>query len=94
MITIICKLAPIKNVRAIIAAPAAVAILLFLATTTTNAYAEQFSFDPSTGQVFRAGDFALPGLLIGIASLVGALLIINEKRKAKGIWFSNSEKMR
>ena len=94
MITIICKLKPIKNVRAIVAAPAAVAILLFLAITTTNAYAEEFQFDPSTGQVFKAGDFALPGLLIALASAVGAFLLINEKRKAKGIWFSNSEKMR
>jgi hypothetical protein len=32
--------------------------------------------------------------IVAIASLIGAVLILLERRKAKGIWFSNSERMR
>jgi hypothetical protein len=66
--------------------------LLFLATA--NAYAVQFSFDPSTGEPYRQSDFGLPAAIIGIAAAAGALLIVNERRKAKGIWFSDSERLK
>jgi hypothetical protein len=67
-------------------------LALFLATT--NAYAVQFSFDPSTGNSLKSADFGLPAVLIVSTSLIGALLIINERRRARGIWFSNNERLK
>jgi len=61
---------------------------------TANAYATQFSFDPATGEPHGQFDFRLPAGLIGIAVAAGAFLIIHERRKAKGIWFSNSEPLK
>jgi hypothetical protein len=69
-------------------------IVLAFITATTNVYALPFSFNLSTGESIKPSDFGLPAALIGVASLVGALLIINERKKAKGIWFSNSEKLK
>jgi hypothetical protein len=66
--------------------------LLFLATT--NAYATQFSFNTSTGEAPGQFDFSFPATMIALASIAGALLIINERRKARGIWFSNSEPLK
>jgi hypothetical protein len=66
--------------------------LLFL--TTANAYAVQFSFDPSTGEPYGQPDLGVPAAIIGIATVAGALLIVNERRKAKGIWFSGSERLK
>jgi uncharacterized integral membrane protein len=66
--------------------------LLFLATT--NAYATQFSFNTSTGEPSGQFDFSLPAAMIALASVVGAILIIYERRKARGIWFSNSERLK
>jgi hypothetical protein len=74
------------RVRALILA-ASIA-LLFLATA--NAYAAQFSFDPSTGEPYGQIDFRMPGAIIAIVSVVGAFVIINERRKARGIWFSDN----
>ena len=73
----------------ILAAPIA---LLFLATA--NAYAAQFSFNPSTGEPQGQFDFQLPAALIGIAAVAGAFLVVYERRKAKGIWFSDSERLK
>lgn len=67
-------------------------ILLFLATT--DAYATQFSFNPSTGEPYGQLDLRLPGTIVIIASVAGALLIVNERRKSKGIWFSDSERLK
>jgi hypothetical protein len=61
---------------------------------TANAYTTQFSFDPATGEPHGQFDFRLPAGLIGIAAAAGAFLIIHERRKAKGIWFSNSEPLK
>lgn len=72
-----------------LAAPIA---LLFLATT--SAYAAQFSFNPSTGEPHGQFDFSLPTAMIAIASAAGALLMIHERRKARGIWFSDSERLK
>ena len=73
----------------ILAAPI---VMLFL--TAANAYATQFSFDPATGEQHGQLDFRLPAGLIGIAAAAGALLIIRERRKAKGIWFSDSDPLK
>jgi hypothetical protein len=74
------------RVRALIlAAPIA---LLFLATA--NAYAAQFSFDPSTGEPYGQIDFRMPAAIIAAVSVAGVFLIINERRKARGIWFSDN----
>ena len=92
MITIICNLTPKQSVRAILilAALPLVAVLL----STSNAYAAQFSFNPSTGESYGQADFTLPAVIIAAVSAAGALLILNERRKAKGIWFSNSERLK
>lgn len=79
----------------ILAAPAAILFMMLLLTTTASAvYAVQFSFDPSSGEPYGQVDFGMPALLIGLAAITGILLAINERRKAKGIWFSNNERMR
>jgi hypothetical protein len=81
----------------ILAAPAAILFLmmmLLLTTTASAVYAVQFSFDPSSGEPYGQVDFGMPALLIGLAAITGFLLVINERRKAKGIWFSNNERMR
>lgn len=80
----------------ILAAPAAILFLMMLLLTTTASavYAVQFSFDPSSGEPYGQVDFGMPALLIGLAAITGFLLVINERRKAKGIWFSNNERMR
>ena len=90
MITVICHLAPCTRVRALIlAAPIA---LLFL--VAADASAVQFSFDPSTGEPYGQFDFGMPAALIALASAAGAFLIIHERRKARGIWFSDSERLK
>lgn len=73
----------------ILAAPI---VLLFLATA--NAHATQFSFDPSTGEPQQQIYFGLPAAMIVIVFVAGAFLIINERRKARGIWFSDSEPLK
>lgn len=81
----------------ILAAPAAILFLtmmMLLTTTASAVYAVQFSFDPSSGEPYGQVDFGMPALLIGLAAITGFLLVINERRKAKGIWFSNNERMR
>lgn len=81
----------------ILAAPAAILFLMMMMLLTTTAsavYAVQFSFDPSSGEPYGQVDFGMPALLIGLAAITGFLLVINERRKAKGIWFSNNERMR
>jgi hypothetical protein len=47
----------------LLAAPMILALLL----ATTNAYAVQFSFDPSTGNSFKPADFGMPAVLIAAA---------------------------
>jgi hypothetical protein len=66
--------------------------LLFL--VTVDAYAMQFSFDPSTGEIYDQIDIRLPAGLVAVALAAGAFLIINERRKAKGIWFSDSGRLK
>lgn len=69
-------------------------LTLLLAVVTTNAYAAKFSFDPSTGESLSNIDYRLPAVLISTTSIVGALLIINERKKANGVWFSNSGRLK
>jgi hypothetical protein len=71
---------------------AASTALLFLATA--NAYAAQFSFDPSTGEPQRQINSSLPAALIMIIFIAGVFLIIRERKKAKGIWFSDSRRLK
>jgi hypothetical protein len=73
----------------ILAAP-----IVLLVLAATNAYAMQFSFDPSTGEPQRQINFSLPAAMIAIISVAGALLVIHERRKARGIWFSDSERLK
>ena len=78
------------RVRALILATSIA--LLFLATA--NAYAAQFSFDPSTGEPYGQIDFRMPGAIIAVVSIAGVFLIINERRKARGIWFSDNGRLK
>lgn len=66
--------------------------LLFL--VTANAYAMSFSFNPSTGELYGQIDIRLPAAIVAVTSAAGAFLIINERRKAKGIWFSDSGRLK
>ena len=67
---------------------------LVLVGAATNSYAAQFSFDPSSGTKVERSGSIIPLAIVAIASLVGALLIALERKKAKGIWFSNSERLK
>ena len=80
-----------KNTVRIYIAAAPAIILFFLATT--NVYAMQVTINPSTDS-YRQADFGIPAIIIAAAAVVGALLLVGERKKAKGIWFSNSEKLR
>jgi hypothetical protein len=77
--------------RAVAFAIAALAVLGF---AVTNSYAAQFAFDPDSKISFGKPDNIVPIGIIVIASLVGAVVIALERRKAKGIWFSNNERMK
>jgi hypothetical protein len=67
--------------------------MLFLAAAA-DAYAAQFSFNPSTGEPYGQFDLRLPAAIVAVTSVAGALLIISERRKSKGIWFSDSERLK
>ena len=71
-----------------------IAALALSVLATSSAHAAQFTFDPNTGVGAKRSDNVLPISIVAIASLIGAVLILLERRKAKGIWFSNSERMR
>ncbi|HEX7032221.1 MAG TPA: hypothetical protein VF172_04405 [Nitrososphaera sp.] len=66
--------------------------LLFLAVA--DAYATSFSFNPSTGELYGQIDIRLPAAIVAVTSAAGVFLIINERRKAKGIWFSDSGRLK
>jgi hypothetical protein len=74
--------------------PVLIASITLLFLVTANAYATQFSFDPSTGEIYDQIDIRLPAGLVAAALAAGGLLIINERRKAKGIWFSDSGRLK
>jgi hypothetical protein len=68
-----------------------VALLFFM---TASAYATSFSFNPSTGELYDQADIRLPAAIVAVTSATGVFLIINERRKAKGIWFSDSGRLK
>jgi|GEM_PF-1516773 hypothetical protein len=59
-----------------------------------NAFAAQFAFDPRSGMGSKQLGSLIPVAIIAVASLLGAILIALERKKAKGIWFSNSERLK
>ena len=65
-----------------------------LVLATDDALAAQFAFDPHSGIGPKQPGSLIPVAIIAIASLLGAILIALERRKAKGIWFSNSERLK
>ena len=68
--------------------------LAILVLVTDNAFAAQFAFDPHSGIGSKKPGSLIPVAIIATASLLGAILIALERRKAKGIWFSNSERLK
>ncbi len=68
--------------------------LLVILVATTDAYATKLAFDPSSGTVTKQLDYTVPTTLIAIALIAGVIVIILERKKAKGIWFSNSERLK
>lgn len=61
------------------------------------ALAAEVNFDIDTGAPYATGntaDFTLPIVIISIVSVIGFFVIILERKKANGIWFSNSEEYR
>ncbi|MGH9879769.1 MAG: hypothetical protein ACRD5H_19240 [Nitrososphaerales archaeon] len=68
--------------------------LALLFPVTDNAFAAQFAFDPHSGIGSSPPGGVIPVAIVAIASLLGAILIVLERRKAKGIWFSDSERLK
>jgi hypothetical protein len=72
----------------------AVASIMLVTLAATNAYAVEFVFDPLSGSATKQVDSAIPAALVAVALLVGALVIVLERKKARGIWFSNNERLK
>ena len=72
----------------------AIAALALLGLTASNSYAAQFAFDPDIRTGLENPNNIVPIGIIAIASLAGALIIALERKKAKGIWSSNNERMK
>lgn len=76
------------------------AMLLIIALITlpplaqSSALATRFSFDPASGTPLTPANYIIPIAVVAIVSFVGALLIVSERKKAKGIWFSNGERLK
>ena len=68
--------------------------LALLVLVMDNAFAVQFAFDPHTAIATRQQASPIPVAIVAIAFLLGSILIVLERRKAKGIWFSNSGRLR
>jgi hypothetical protein len=68
------------------------AALLLLAGSTAEA--AQFSFDVASGDVVDRPDSIIPVGLVVAVSLIGALLIVLERKKARGIWSTNDRRLR
>ena len=77
--------------RGAIMAWIALALLLLV---TNNAFAAQFAFDPHSGTGVKNQASLVPAAIVAMAFLLGTILIVLERRKARGIWFSNSERLR
>ncbi|MEO9321571.1 MAG: hypothetical protein ABI361_12970 [Nitrososphaera sp.] len=78
----------------IVASLAALGAFSALVTMFSNVSALEFSFDPNGGYPLSSQNFTLPVLLIGLVSLGGIFIIAGERKKAKGIWFTNKENLR
>lgn len=72
----------------------AITFIMMVTLAASNAYAVEFIFDPLSGNATKQVDYTVPAAFVGIAMLVGALVIVLERKKAKGIWFSNSERLK
>ena len=72
----------------------ATTVVILMILTTTSAHAAEFVFDPLSGDTPKKIDFLVPAALMAVALTLGALIIALERRKAKGIWFSNSETLK
>lgn len=68
--------------------------LTLLGLVSDNAFAAQFAFDPHSGIGSKQPGSLLPVAIIAVASLLEAILIALERKKAKGIWFSNSGRLK
>lgn len=77
--------------RGAIMAWIALALLLLV---TNNAFAAQFAFDPHSPTGVKNQVSLVPATIVAMAFLLGTILIVLERRKARGIWFSNSERLR
>ncbi|HEV8387252.1 MAG TPA: hypothetical protein VGQ03_06480 [Nitrososphaera sp.] len=68
--------------------------LALLVLVTDNAFAAQLAFDLHSGIGSKQPGSFIPVAIVAIASLLGAILIALEMKKAKGIWFSISERLK
>ena len=71
-----------------------IAVIATVVMAPASALATQFSFDPVAVISPHNTDFSLPVSLVAIVSLLGGLVILLERKKARGIWFSNNERLR
>lgn len=77
--------------RAVILALLTLSLIMLV---TDNAFAAQFAFDPQSAFGLKQQGSLIPVAIVATALLLGALLIVLERRKARGIWFSNSERLK
>lgn len=68
-----------------------VALLLVVGST---AEAAQFSFDVVSEEATGRPDSIIPVGLVVAVSLIGALLIVLERKKARGMWSTNDRRLR
>jgi len=62
--------------------------------TFSNASAMKFSFDPQADYVYSQPSYAVPAVIISLVAILGISVMIGERKKAKGIWFSNPGSLR
>lgn len=70
------------------------AVVAFSVFGTPGAFAMQVAFDPGSRTYVGQLDALMPVGLVILALLVGSLLIVLERRKARGIWFSDAKKLK
>jgi len=65
-----------------------------IASTFPFASAIQFSFDTNSGYNSFQPNYSVPAIVVGLVALAGIFITVGERKKAKGMWFSDKEKLR
>ena len=74
---------------------AILALALFAADTIENtARPVRIIIDTNTLYAYSAAEFTVPLTIISAAFIAGFIIIIGDRKKARGMWFSGPEKFR